>query len=251
MYYFASDMHLLGLDSAEPDQRTATVLAWLDAIEPSARALFLVGDVFDFWFEYKRVIPKGYTLILNRLRTLVDRGVEVHLFIGNHDMWQRDYLEKELKINVHLRGEKVELYGKKLFITHGDDIYARRLGGGARIINSVFRSPVARWLFSTFVHPNVALRFGRSWSSHSRKSKEIAMRFKGDQDPLVQEALQMSQHELFDYFVFGHNHCAEVFPLPNGPKAIFLGHWFEPHVGYYATLDSHGTMELKVYKQTT
>lgn len=249
MYYFASDMHLLSESSSEGLSRTRTAISWLDSIAPSAKAIFLVGDIFDFWFEYKHFIPDGYTLFLAKIQELIERGIEVHLFIGNHDMWQLDYLSRELKINVHFKAEKITLCGKQIFISHGDDIYAHYLGGGARFINAIFRSKTLQWLFRHLVPPRLAMRLGRGWSGHSRKSKEIAMRFKGAEDPLVKEATKIAEQERVDYFIFGHNHCAEEQLLPSGEKALFLGHWFEPNVGYYGRLDNDGSLTLNRFKQ--
>jgi UDP-2,3-diacylglucosamine hydrolase len=242
MYYFASDMHLGSGSAEESRQREQWVVAWLDSVAPTAKAIFLVGDVFDFWYEYKRVVPQGFTRLLGKFSELTDRGVEIHLFVGNHDMWQRGYLERECGVKVHYQREEMELYGKRVSICHGDDIYARYLGGGARFINATFRSRVARWLFSHLIHPDFALRFGQGWSGDSRKSKEIAMPFLGKEDPLVKEAEKINGSKRVDYFIFGHNHCAERYGLEAGGEAIFLGHWFEGPI--YASLDEQGVIQL-------
>lgn len=242
MYYFASDMHLGSGTTEECRQREREVVAWLDSVAPTARAIFLVGDVFDFWYEYKRVVPQGFTRLLGKFSELTDRGVEIHLFVGNHDMWQRDYLERECGLRLHFQREELELYGKRVSLCHGDDIYARYLGGGARLINAIFRNRVARWLFSHLIHPDFALRFGNGWSHNSRKAKDIALPFLGKEDPLVKEAERINTTNQIDYFIFGHNHCAERYELEAGGEAIFLGHWFAGPI--YASLDEQGTMTL-------
>lgn len=242
MYYFASDMHLGSGAHSNPRERERALVAWLDRVAADARAIFLVGDVFDFWYEYKRVVPQGFTRLLGKFAELTDRGVEIHFFVGNHDMWQRDYLERECGVKMHFEREVVELYGKRVSICHGDDIYARYLGGWTRLMNSLFRSRTARWLFSHLVHPDFALRFGLAWSKGSRKAKEVAMPFLGKEDPMVQEAERISRTEKVDYFVFGHNHCAETLTLEGGGEVVFLGHWFEGEV--YASLDESGVMKL-------
>lgn len=242
MYYFASDMHLGSGAHSNPRERERALVAWLDRVAADARAIFLVGDVFDFWYEYKRVVPQGFTRLLGKFAELTDRGVEIHFFVGNHDMWQRDYLERECGVKMHFEREVVELYGKRVSICHGDDIYARYLGGWTRLMNSLFRSRTARWLFSHLVHPDFALRFGLAWSRGSRKAKEVAMPFLGKKDPMVQEAEKISRTEKVDYFVFGHNHCAETLTLEGGGEVVFLGHWFEGEV--YASLDENGVMKL-------
>lgn len=242
MYYFASDMHLGSGAHRNPREREGAVVEWLDKVAPTAKAIYLVGDVFDFWFEYKRVVPQGFTRLLGKLSTLTDQGVEIHLFVGNHDMWQGGYLERECGVKLHYNREVVELYGKKVSICHGDDIYARYLGGWTRLMNSIFRSRTARWLFSRLIHPDFALRFGLAWSKGSRKSKEVAMHFLGKEDPMVMEAEKIAVAEEVDYFVFGHNHCAESCKLERGGEVFFLGHWFEGEV--YASLDEKGVMRL-------
>lgn len=243
MYYFASDMHLGSGTPEECRQREQAVVAWLDSVAPTAKAIFLVGDVFDFWYEYKRVVPQGFTRLLGKLSELTDRGVEIHLFVGNHDMWQRDYLARECGLRLHFTRQEMELYGKRVSLCHGDDIYARHLGGGAKVINTIFRSRVARWLFSHLVHPDFALRFGQGWSHGSRKSKDVAMPFLGENDPLVKEAEELNGGGAgVDYFIFGHNHCAERYALKAGGEALFLGHWFEGAV--FASLDESGTLTL-------
>ena len=242
MVYFVSDIHL-GSGTPAAQRRTEDAFCrWLDMAQRDATAIYLLGDIFDFWFEYKRVVPQGFTRLLGKLSELTDRGVEVHLFVGNHDMWQRDYLERECGVKLHFEREVVELYGKRVSICHGDDIYARYLGGWTRIMNDIFRSRTARWLFSHLVHPDFAMRFGLSWSKGSRKSKDVAMPFLGYEDPLVKEAQKISRSEGVDYFVFGHNHCAETLKLEGGEEVFFLGHWFEGEV--YASLDENGTMRL-------
>ena len=243
MYYFASDMHLGSGAHANPREKERAVVEWLDRVAPSAKAIFLVGDVFDFWYEYKRVVPQGFTRLLGKLSELTDRGVEIHFFVGNHDMWQGGYLERECGVRVHHQREVFELYGKRVSICHGDDIYAGYLGGWTSLMNSIFRSRTARWLFSHLVHPDFAMRLGLGWSHGSRKSKEVAMPFLGAEDPMVQEAEQLNGNgERVDYFVFGHNHCAERMNLKSGGEALFLGHWFCGEV--YASLDENGIMTL-------
>lgn len=242
MYYFASDMHLGSGSPEECRQREVRVVEWLDRVAPTARAIYLVGDVFDFWYEYKRVVPQGFSRLLGKFSELTDRGVEIHLFVGNHDMWQRDYLTRECGVELHFEREVVELYGKRVSICHGDDIYSRYLGGWTKLMNDIFRSRTARWLFSHLVHPDFALRFGQGWSHDSRKSKDVALPFLGENDPLVKEAEKLNPSERVDYFVFGHNHCAERVALKAGGEALFLGHWFDG--GVYASLDENGTMTL-------
>jgi UDP-2,3-diacylglucosamine hydrolase len=242
MYYFASDMHL-GLGSPEQVRaRERVFVDWLKRVSADADAIFIAGDMFDFWYEYKRVIPKGFSRLLGTLSALTDSGVKIHFFPGNHDLWAYDYLQTECGVEVHHKPGIFDLYGKRVFITHGDDIHART-HFWARIMNGIFRSRVARWLFSHFIHPNSALRFGHAWSSGSRKAKSIAHTFLGEKEPMVQFARRYTANAI-DYFIFGHNHCAEVYPLgDNKPTAVFLGEWIENPT--YAVMDSAGTISLK------
>ena len=244
MYYFASDMHLGSGTPEECRKRELEVVGWLDKVGADAKGIFLVGDVFDFWYEYKRVVPKGFTRLLGKLSELTDRGVEIYFVPGNHDMWQRDYLEKECGIKVCFKVIQTTLSGRKIAIEHGDEIYAHALGGGTRLMNSIFRSRTCRWLFSHLIHPDFALRFGQGWSHGSRKSKDIALPFAGAEDPMVKDAeRRVAEGEQTDIFVFGHNHCAEEYTLSGGQKAFFLGNWF--HEPAYGVLDEEGNFTLK------
>ncbi|MBQ2797023.1 MAG: UDP-2,3-diacylglucosamine diphosphatase [Tidjanibacter sp.] len=244
MYYFASDMHLGSGTPEECRKRELQVVGWLDKVAADAEGIFLVGDVFDFWYEYKRVVPKGFTRLLGKLAELTDRGVQIYFIPGNHDMWQRDYLEKECGIKVCFKVKQITLNGKKVAIEHGDEIYARALGGGTRLMDTIFRSRICRWLFSHLIHPDFALRFGQGWSHGSRKSKDIAFPFLGAEDPMVKEAeRRIASGEEIDYFVFGHNHCAAEQPLSGRQKAFFLGNWFGEPV--YGVLDKEGVFTLK------
>lgn len=243
MYYFASDMHLGGGTAEECRLRERVVLQWLDEVAPSAKAIFLVGDVFDFWYEYKRVVPQGFSRVLGKLSELTDRGVEIHLWVGNHDMWQNGYLERECGVKLHQTREVVELCGKRVSICHGDDISARYAGGLTRLMNATFRSRTARWLFSHLLHPDFALRFGQRWSQGSRKSREVAMPFLGADEAMVKEAERLCAEEGADYYIFGHNHCAEVYDLKAGGQAVFLGHWFD-NQPTFAVMNEMGELVL-------
>ncbi len=245
MYYFASDMHFGSPYGRSPSvEREREVCRWLDAVSADARAIYLVGDIFDFWFEYKAVVPKGFTRFLGKLSELSDRGVEVHLFMGNHDMWMCGYLESECGLKLHRGGETLELYGRKVYVSHGDKIMdGARLSD--RLRGACLRSSTLRWLFSRLVHPSLALRFGHWWSNHSRTTKALHV-FRGEDEPLVKFARGMLAAERTDYFVFGHIHCAEDFPLAGTPaRVVFTGDWITGED--YAVLSPDGKMELKSF----
>ena len=245
MYYFASDMHL-GSGCGDPRRREKLLVRWLEEVSADAEAIFLVGDVFDFWFEYKRVVPQGFTRLLGKLSELTDRGVTIHFFVGNHDMWVYDYLSRECGLVLHTVPEVFELAGRRVLVAHGDN-----MGGEnswlERLMVWVFHSRGLRAIFSALVHPDLAMRFGHWWSGKSRKTKSISHPFRGEEEWLVRWARKRLQTERIDYFIFGHIHCAENYDLGEGSRVLFLGEWIEHP--FYAVLDREGKMELVSYWQ--
>ena len=236
MYYFASDVHLglhYGADTSR--DREQFFIRWLDEVAPDAEAIFLVGDIFDFWFEYKRVIPKGYTRLLGKFSELTDRGVKIHFFTGNHDKWALDYFENECGLTMHYAPATFELYGKQVFVAHGDT-QGKRDGILTRLMQYAFEAPWVRRTFSTVVHANQAIRFGQWWSGQSRKRKSVRHDFKGMEEPQVRFAIQyLAEGHDIDYFVFGHIHCAEELDITDRSRVIFLGEWIERPT--YAVMD--------------
>lgn len=244
MYYFASDMHL-GLEYHTPShERERMLVRWLDEVSADAKGIFLVGDVFDFWFEYKRVVPRGFTRLLGKLSELTDRGIPIHFFHGNHDMWAYDYLHTECGVTIHPRPEVLELAGKRLFVAHGDNLYIKK-PFPVKVMQGAFRSRFWRWVFGSLLHPNFTMRFGHWWSEKSRKSKHLAHRFGGENEYLVQYARQYEKCIDVDYFVFGHLHVAADYPLDDSHRVILLGEWIVKPT--YAILHNNGDMELKQY----
>lgn len=246
MYYFASDMHLGLRTEKNPIEREKRFVRWLDTVSADAKEIYLVGDVFDFWFEYYKVVPQGFTRTLGKIAELTDRGIKVHFFAGNHDLWIHKYLETECGMTLHKRPEMVSLAGKTILVAHGDNI--RTQGQPMlRLMNSFFRSHVARELFTILIHPDLAMRFGHWWSSKSRKAKAIKIDFKGEDEFLVSYAREWLRAGVkIDYFVFGHIHCAADYKLSPSARALFLGEWIEsPH---YAVLDEQGNMTLKAFE---
>lgn len=169
MYYFASDIHLGAGGPAAARAVEKRFVAWLDEVSRDADAVFILGDLFDFWFEYKRVVPKGFVRVLGKLCELTDRGIRVVFMTGNHDMWVRDYFEAECGVEVYTSPRIMELAGKRVFLAHGDNMKIDHLPV-LRFMNAVFRSKTIRFLFSWLVHPDWAMRFGQWWSGKSRKS---------------------------------------------------------------------------------
>ncbi|MBQ4279406.1 MAG: UDP-2,3-diacylglucosamine diphosphatase [Rikenellaceae bacterium] len=236
MYYFASDVHLgLEYGTETPADRERFFIRWLDEVAPDAEAIFLVGDIFDFWFEYKRVVPKGHTRLLGKFSELTDRGVRIHFFTGNHDKWAREYLATECGVTMHHGPATLDLYGKRVFIAHGDT-EGKRGGILTRLMQYAFHARWVRRAFSALVHPNQAIRFGHWWSGQSRKRKSVRHGFRGMDEQQVGFALKYlaAGHDI-DYFVFGHIHCAEELALTDRSRIIFLGEWIERPT--YAVMD--------------
>lgn len=210
-------------------------MQWLEGIKPTAEALFLVGDVFDFWFEYNRVVPKGFVRTLAKLAELADSGVRVVMLTGNHDMWVGDYLTTECGIELYTKPQIFTLKGKKFFVSHGDNTNIKGQPM-LKLINAIFRSKVLRAIFSWIIHPDLFLRFGQWWSGSSRKAHKAQtdLRYL---DPLIEYAKGYKEAKV-DHFIFGHIH------IPHQIDNItFLGNWAESCS--WAELDDNGTINLK------
>jgi len=239
MVYFASDIHLGAGDPAAARRTERRFTAWLDAVSHDADAIFLLGDLFDFWFEYRRVVPKGFVRTLGKLCELTDRGVRVVFFTGNHDLWVGDYLQRECGVEVHTSPQVVELAGRRLYLAHGDNLNIVRQPW-LRLMNGMFRSRTLRWLFSWCVHPDWAVRFGRWWSGHSRKLHGDAPDVRVT-EPLIDYARRRQQREPVDYYIFGHMHCARDYRAEE-LRVVLLGAWDAPAC---AVLDDAGRLTLK------
>lgn len=227
--YFASDFHLGSPTHEASRQREDLIIRWLDAIEPTCSELFLVGDVFDFWYEYKMVVPKGFIRLQGKLAAMTDSGIKVYFFKGNHDMWVDDYFTTEMGIQIVSDELIIERSGKKFYIHHGDS-----LGPGDskyKFLRKIFRSPLCQWLFS-IVPPRIGLGFGNWWSGHSRLAGSTEEVFMGEENEwLAVYAKEQLQHEHFDYFIFGHRHLPLSLDLGKGTKYINTGEWIN-HCSY-------------------
>lgn len=241
--YFVSDAHfgLSGPDESLP--REKLFARWLETVRKDAAEIYLLGDIFDFWFEYRRVVPRGYTRILGKIAEITDSGIPVHFFTGNHDIWVFDYLPAETGMIIHKSPYVTSLYGKKFYMAHGDGLDER--DSGFKILKKIFTNPVLQWLFSR-LHPNFALWFGHKWSHKSRYSKELITPFKGEEEEehmIFANRILESEH--FDYFVFGHRHIPLDLPLKNSSsRYINLGDWLWHFT--YAVFDGN-TLEIKKY----
>jgi UDP-2,3-diacylglucosamine hydrolase len=239
--YFASDVHL-GLPDFETSlKREKLFVKWLDEIKDDAKEIILLGDIFDFWFEYKRTIPKGFSRFLGKLCEITDSGIPVHFFIGNHDMWIFDYLPKETGIILHKGPITKEYDGKKFYLAHGDG-----LGPGDRsykLLKRIFASRLLQWLFAR-LHPNMGIWIANSWSSHSRYSRETRP-FEGeDKEWLIVYSKDLLKQEHFDYLVYGHRHFPLDLKLNESSRYINLGDWLSHFT--YAVFDGND-MFLKNY----
>jgi UDP-2,3-diacylglucosamine hydrolase len=241
--YFLSDFHLGAPDPTSSLVREKRIVKFLDEIKNDASQIFILGDLFDFWFEYKKVIPKGFVRILGKLAELTDNGIIIHFFVGNHDMWMNGYFEKELGIKVYDDPQEFQLGGKTFFIGHGDG-----LGPGDRnykFIKKVFRNKFSRWLFG-LLHPSSGISLANYFSSKSRASTELnEEQFLGeDKEWLIIFSKQMLLKKHFDYFIFGHRHLPLDFNLGNQSHYINLGDWIK--YDSYAVFDGNN-VELKFY----
>lgn len=235
MIYFASDIHLGSGDKKAQRATEHRFVEWLKSIEPTAEVLFLVGDIFDFWFEYKRVVPQGFTRTLGQLSHMTDRGIRVVMLTGNHDMWVGKYLTEECGIELYTTPQIFDLVGKRLYISHGDNT---NIKGQTmlRLMNAFFRSKSLRVLASWLIHPDLFLRFGQWWSGSSRKAHKAQTELRY-LDPLIEFAKGYNDTTI-DHFIFGHLHIAH-----QTDNITFLGNWAENCS--WAELDKVGNITLK------
>ncbi|KIC89687.1 UDP-2,3-diacylglucosamine diphosphatase [Flavihumibacter sp. ZG627] len=242
--YFLSDFHLGAPDHASSLVREKKIVRFLDSISHDAAMILIVGDLFDFWYEYKSVVPKGYVRLLGKLAWLTDNGIPVHFFVGNHDMWMNGYFEKELGIPVYFEEKDYEINGKKFLVGHGDG-----LGPGDRgykFIKKVFRNPVCQWFFG-ILHPTMGIGLANFLSRRSRAATgQTDEKFLGeDNEWLIIYCKEILQKKNYDYFVFGHRHLPLDVKLEGGSRYINLGDWLRYNT--YAIFDGN-ELTLKTYE---
>lgn len=222
--YFASDQHFGAPTREKSLPREQLFLQWLKEKEDDMGALFILGDLFDFWFEYKTVVPKGFVRILGKLAELKDKGIPIFFFVGNHDLWMDDYFQTELGIPVFHESQTFDINGKSLFIAHGDGLGPGDMG--YKRMKKVFTNKVSKWLFR-WLHPDIGVKLG---SYLSVKNKLISgdedIKFLGeDKEWLILYAKRKLETQHFDYFVFGHRHLPMIIDLNEKSKYINLGDW--------------------------
>lgn len=241
--YFLSDFHLGAPDHVKSLEREKLLVQFLNEIKNDAGEIFLVGDMFDFWYEYRKVVPKGYVRLLGKLAELSDAGVQLHFFVGNHDMWMKEYFQQELNMPVYYEPKEFERFGKKILIGHGDGLGPG--DHGYKRLKKIFRNPVCQWLFG-ILPPVIGVGLANYLSRRSRaqtgNAEEI---FLGeDKEWLIIYCKEVLQKENFDFFVFGHRHLAIDYRLPQDSRYINLGDWIRYFT--YAVFDGE-KMELKSF----
>lgn len=246
--YFASDFHLGTPSEEESRDRERRIISWLDFIKKDASELYLMGDIFDFWFEYKQVVPKGNIRFLGKLAELSDAGIKLTFFKGNHDMWMFDYFKEELGATVVSDELIVERNNKRFYLHHGDG-----LGPGDakyKVLKKIFRSGTCQWLFAR-LHPNLGIGIARRWSKYSRISSGKIEYFEDENKEWLVSYIKQylssrpdNQQKPIDYFIFGHRHLPLNIPLEN-TLYINLGEWM--NFNTYAVFDGE-KLELKVWQ---
>jgi UDP-2,3-diacylglucosamine hydrolase len=231
--FFASDFHL-GLPAGSPPlDREKKVVKWLKSVAPEAKEIYLLGDVFDFWWEYKLVVPRGFTRFMGTVAEITDSGIPVHFFTGNHDMWINDYLVKECGIILHTEPVTVTFDSKRFHLAHGEGLGTKDTG--YKILLSIFRNKPLRAMYSA-LHPSIGIGIGLRWSLSSRLGKGITKEFLGeDKEDLIRYARSILEKEDIDYFIFGHRHLEMKYSLKSGTEIVFLGDWIKS--GSYASWD--------------
>ena len=246
--YFASDQHFGAPTPELSKPREAKFLAWLDEIKHDAQILFLMGDLFDFWHEWKYVVPKGYVRILGKLAELKDSGIDIYFFVGNHDLWMKDYLEEEIGIPVFFEKQYYEISGKNFLLAHGDGLGPG--DKGYKRMKKLFTNPIAQWFFK-WLHPDIAMKIAVYFSTKNKMISGVEdMKFLGeDKEFLILYSKEKLKSEKIDYFVYGHRHLPMILDLKideNAANYVNLGDWIS-----YFTYGVFDGAEFKIeeYKQ--
>lgn len=246
--YFLSDFHLGTPDAESSLAREKKIVDFLNSIRHDAAMIFIVGDMFDFWFEYRKVVPKGFVRLLGKLAELSDAGISISFFVGNHDMWMRSYFQEELGIPVYFEPKEFELMGKRFLVGHGDGLGPGDYG--YKLLKKLFRNPLAQWLFG-ILPPSVGLGIANYYSRRSRAATGAEDdRFLGEENEwLLMYCKEVLQKEHFDFFVFGHRHLPIDFLLNPGAsipsRYLNLGDW----IRYDSYVEFDGVnVVLKYYK---
>ncbi|MBC7829850.1 MAG: UDP-2,3-diacylglucosamine diphosphatase [Chitinophagaceae bacterium] len=241
--FFLSDFHLGIPDHKTSLERERRIIAFFESIKEQAEAIFIVGDMFDFWYEYRQVVPKGYVRLLGKLGELTDAGIAIHFFVGNHDMWMRDYFQKELNIPVYYEPKEFEFQNKKFLIGHGDGLGPG--DHGYKMLKKVFRNPFCRWLFGV-LPPYIGVGIANYFSRKSRQAadqneEQFVSR---EREWLVTYSMEVLKQKHYDYFIFGHRHLPLDLSLDTNSRYINLGDWIR--YSTYAVFDGR-QLDLRSY----
>ncbi|MBN1925805.1 MAG: UDP-2,3-diacylglucosamine diphosphatase [Prolixibacteraceae bacterium] len=243
--YFVSDVHLGSPALKNNSEREKLFVSWLNDAAKDAREIYLLGDIFDFWYEYKKVVPRGFVRTLGKIAEITDSGIPVHFFTGNHDVWVYDYLPSETGVTLH-RGPLVKsINGKTFYLAHGDGLDPKEKG--YLMLKRLFTSKTAQFFFSQ-LHPNIALWFGHQWAKQSRIAKGTEAETTNDieKEANVLFAQNYIKNKKVDYFIFGHRHILVNKEIDLNCQLFFLGEWLNYYS--YAVFDGD-KVELKIYSQ--
>lgn len=242
--YFASDFHLGAPDLASSHEREKRIVRWMESIKADCAELFLVGDLFDAWYEYKRVVPKGFVRLLSKIAEFTDAGIPVHVFSGNHDVWMFGYLTDECGAKIYHQPIQREWNGKKFFIGHGDGLGPGE--GRYKFMKAGFRNKILQWIYSRF-HPNFGLWLANYYSGKGYEKKESQSKYFGDdKEYLMQFCKSTLEKEHYDYFIFGHRHLPLDKEVSKNSRYINLGDWLK--YNSYGVFDGK-EFELKTFEK--
>lgn len=241
--YFSSDNHLGAPTSEESRPREDKFVAWLDLVKKDAAAIFLLGDLFDFWFEYRHVVPKGFVRVLGKLAEISDSGIPIYFFVGNHDLWMNDYFEEELGIPVYRKPKEFTFNDKIFLVGHGDGLGPGDTG--YKRMKKVFTNPFSKWLYR-WLHPDIGVPLAQYFSVKNKAiSGEEDMKFLGeDKEWLIQYSKRKLETKHYDYFIFGHRHLPMEIQLNEASVYINLGDWIKFYT--YAEFDGN-LLDLKKF----
>lgn len=241
--YFASDFHL-GIPSPEKSrERELRVIRWLDKCQKDAHSIFLVGDLFDFWFEYKTTIPKGFSRFQGKLAQMADAGIELHIFTGNHDLWMFGYFEKEFGAKVYTEPIELQINNTSVYVGHGDGLGPG--DQGYKFLKKVFTNSFFQWCFH-WLHPNVGMGLANFWSGKSRaQANNTEQRFLGEDEWLWAYTKELEAQQHRDYYIFGHRHLPLDLQVADNSKYINLGEWL--NFNTYAIYEN-GKIDLKTFE---
>ena len=249
--YFASDFHLGYPDHQTSLVRERKVVAWLDSIKNDAQVAFLVGDIFDFWFEYKNVVPKGFVRLLGKLAEISDSGVEIIIFAGNHDIWMFDYFTKEMGIKVYREFQEYtiqkENHSKNFYVVHGDGLGPGDFG--YKYLKKVFESKLSQWAFG-WIHPHAGMTLATWWSGSRKDEERIKeeLQFRGDGEWLWSFAKEQEALKHHDFYIFGHRHLLLDLPVSENSRYINLGQWaYDDENSYHFAVYDGKELVIKKY----